>query len=161
MSAMPPRRSSPRVSALALLPAMATLLIAPATPASAQLLPINSCVLLPVTPGTLAPSAEGTELSSSGLGGIRATMNVTATGQRPTIRVAAPQFSGPAASLSGATTSIGYASLGGASQPHVTGPSVFSPAGLTDVVTFDARATNPAGFRAGFYSISITVTCEM
>lgn len=75
---------------------------------------VNSCILTLSTPGVLALSTDGTELSSSDAGGVKAVLAVVSTGSAPTISFTAPTLTGPSASTSGASKTLAYSSPGGA-----------------------------------------------
>lgn len=120
----------------------------------------NLCVLTLSTPGTLGVSTDGTELSSSEAGGVKAVLAVVSTGTNPTVSFTAPSLTGPTASVTGATKSLSYASPGGAAQGATSGSYAYTMNRLLDTLTIDARATNPAGFATGTYTISSTATCQ-
>lgn len=120
----------------------------------------NLCVLTITTPGALALSSNGTALSSDEVGGVASVLAVAATGTNPTISLTAPQLTGPAASLSGATKELSFSSPGGGAQAWTAAGSTYTANRLIDTMTIKARATNSAGFVTGSYAINATATCQ-
>ena len=120
---------------------------------------INSCVLTITTPGTLAPSTDGTRLGSEETGGVAAVMSVVATGAAPTINFAAPTLSGPSGSED-ATTAVRYTSTGGANQAYTSSSSSRTMTGLLDTFTVNGRVTHATGFPAGQYTVTSVATCQ-
>jgi hypothetical protein len=120
----------------------------------------NLCVLTLTSAGTLAPSANGTILSSEESGGVNATLGVVATGTNPTLNFTAPALTGPSGSTAGATKEIGYTAAGGGTQGYTTGATTLTVSRLLDVLTVKGRVTNSNGFVAGSYGLSSTVTCQ-
>lgn len=120
----------------------------------------NLCVLTLTTPGLMGVSADGTLLSSREAGGLKAVMAVVATGTNPQISFTAPQLTGPGASTAGATTLLGYTSLGGGNHPLSAGASTYTANRLLDTITIDGAALSSSGFVTGNYTLSSTVTCQ-
>lgn len=121
---------------------------------------VNLCVLTVSTPGILGLSADGKTLSSSETGGVKAIMAVVSAGTNPTIAFTAPTISGPAGAIGGSTTTMGFASPGGATQSHTGSATTYQMNRLLDTLTIDAQATNPAGFATGLYTVATTATCQ-
>ncbi|HEY6917098.1 MAG TPA: hypothetical protein VI381_05595 [Allosphingosinicella sp.] len=121
---------------------------------------LNSCLLSLSVPGVLAPSSDGTVLSSENSGGVAATLALVAIGGAPTVTFAAPSPAGPIASTSGATTQIRYTSLQGASQSYTSSASSRVGGALIDTFTVHGRIANSNGFAAGNYSVTTVVTCQ-
>lgn len=121
----------------------------------------NSCILTVGTPGALRVSSAGTTLGSEETGGLPATLTVVATGLSPQINVSAPSLSASPVSY-GRSPSLGlrYTSLAGGNQAYTDSSSSYTASGLLDVLTFNARAIDNAGFTAGTYTIATTVTCQ-
>jgi hypothetical protein len=120
----------------------------------------NSCVLNLSTPGVLGQTSDGTTLTSETGTGAAAMMTVTAVGTRPTLSVAAPTLTTPAAYTGSAATTIRYQAVSGATQPYTAGASSFTSATLLDTITFNARVQSPTGFASGTYTVRTTVTCQ-
>jgi hypothetical protein len=118
---------------------------------------VNLCVLTVTTPGQLAVTGAGTDLSSSQTGGSAATLTVVATGTNPTITFSAPGITGPSAS--GATSEFAYSSSGGASRAFASSGYIYAMNRLLDTVSISGRANNPNGFASGLYTMSATATC--
>ncbi|NIJ07279.1 hypothetical protein FHS31_000875 [Sphingomonas vulcanisoli] len=121
---------------------------------------VNTCVINLTTPGALGMATTGTQLSSDNTGGLAASVTVVATGTAPTLQFGAPQLTGPAGSIAGATKMIGYTSNGGANQPLTSGTSIYAMTRLLDTLTVKAEADNSSGFATGVYGIAATVTCQ-
>ncbi len=121
---------------------------------------VNTCVINLTTPGALGMATSGTQLSSANTGGLAASLSVVSTGTAPTLLFGAPQLSGPAASISGATKMMGYTSAGGANQALTSGTSTYVMTRLIDTLTVSAQADNANGFASGVYGIASTVTCQ-
>ncbi|MCE7796630.1 hypothetical protein LWE61_08665 [Sphingobium sufflavum] len=118
---------------------------------------VNLCVLTISTPGSLAISSNGLQLSTTN-GGLPASLTVVATGSNPTISFSSPSLVGP--SSGGATTEVAYSSTGGASHAYDSSGYVYAMNRLLDTVTINGRASNSSGFRSGVYTISATATCS-
>ena len=134
-----------------------------AVPAQAQIVNltgtvINLCVLTISTPGILAVTSNGLELSTLQSGGVAASLAIVATGSNPTVTFTAPTLSGP--SSAGSTTEVAYSSSGGASRAMGTGAYVYAMNRLLDTITINGRASNSGGFRSGIYTIASTATCS-
>ena len=118
---------------------------------------VNLCVLTVSTPGILAVSGTGTELSTTQSGAVPATLTVVATGTNPTVTFTAPGITGP--SSGGATTEFAYTSSGGANRTYGTTGYIYAMNRLLDTITINGRATNASGFASGLYTLSATATC--
>lgn len=121
---------------------------------------VNLCVLTLSTPGTLASSADGTELSSDQTGGLPATLTVVATGSAPTINFTAPSLQAPGGASGSITKAIGYTSLSGAAQGYTSSSSSYTQPGLLDTFTVKGKLNSAVGFSTGTYTISTTATCQ-
>ncbi len=142
--------------------ATACLFLSNVTPAQAGTISmtgtiLNLCILTVTTPGLLAVTGPGTELSTTQTGGVAATMTVVATGTNPTITFSTPGITGPSAS--GSTAEFSYTSAGGANQGFSTGSYLYAMNRLLDTITINGRATNASGFQSGLYTMSATATC--
>ena len=120
----------------------------------------NVCILTVTTPGVIAAASSGTALSSDATGGAPAMMTIAATGAAPTVLFTAPQLAGPAASTSGATTTMEFSSPGGANQAFTGSASSYAMSRLIDTITLKGQAVNAAGFVTGTYTISSVATCQ-
>lgn len=117
----------------------------------------NMCVLTLSTPGLIAVTPQGTEVSTTQAGGVPAIMSVVATGTNPTLSFTAPTLSGPSAA--GATTELAFSSPGGAVRDFTASDYTVVVNRLLDTVTINGRARNTGGFASGSYSIASNVTC--
>lgn len=137
------------------------LALAPASGSAATVtlngLVANMCVLTLSTPGLIAVTPQGTEVSTTQAGGVPAVMTVVATGTNPTLSFSAPTLSGPSAT--GATTELAFSSPGGAVRDFAAGDYTVNINRLLDTVTIGGRARNSGGFASGSYSIASNVTC--
>lgn len=118
----------------------------------------NLCVLTLSTPGTLAVSPTGLELSTTELGGLAAVLAVVATGSNPTITITAPTLTGPSAA--GSTPQLAFNSVGGANRGYSNAAYTFSANRLLDTITINGKATNANGFQTGLYTLAATATCS-
>jgi hypothetical protein len=128
-------------------------------PARAQI--GSSCTLSLSAPGTLTMAGTGTVLGSQESGGTAAVMLIVSSlGTHPTIVVTAPSVVGPPGWAGTPITYVSYSTLSGAVQPYTSAQST-KPVGLIDTVTLNARVLNTSGFRAGSYTVTTTVTCQL
>ncbi|MFC3711586.1 hypothetical protein ACFOMD_03325 [Sphingoaurantiacus capsulatus] len=122
---------------------------------------LNSCILTLGTAGALRVSSAGTTLSSEEVGGLAATLTIVATGVAPQINVSAPTLAASPVSYGRSPTlGLRYTSLAGGNQAYTDSSSSYTANGLLDVLTFNARALDSAGFTSGTYTIATTVTCQ-
>ena len=124
---------------------------------------LASCVLTIGSNGSLGTSADGgTRIGSEEPNGSAATLNIVATGGRPTITVGAPTLAQkPSAYTGSPTVSVRYTSTGGANQSYTSSSSGYtSTNALGDSLTLNARAVDADGFAAGSYRIQTQVTCQ-
>lgn len=142
------------------LPAM--LLAVPAQGADVSLTAnvLNSCVLTINSNGVMTASADGRTLGSENGGGSPSTLNLVATGLRPTVTFGAPALTTrPSEFTADALTQIRYTSSNGANQAYTSGASSAQTA-LLDSFTVHGRVTSDAGFAAGNYTLRTVATCS-
>lgn len=139
-------------------------LVLPATPAAAIDVTLTGVVVnvcsMTTSPGSIGAEGDGVTLSSDGLGGVPATLNVVATGGVPSLTFSAPTVTTPAGFSGSATPSIAYSSGGGVLQAFTTSTSTRALSSLIDTVSVRGRIVSSAGFASGTYTIRTTVTCQ-
>ena len=147
-----------------ILSAMLVALAIPITPAAAVDVTLTGIVAnicsLTTTPGTIGAEGDGLTLSSDGLGGAPATLNVVATGGVPSLTFSAPSVTTPAGFSGTATPSVGYSSGGGVLQVFTSSASTRALNSLIDTVTVRGRIVSSGGFASGSYTVRTTVTCQ-
>lgn len=119
---------------------------------------VNLCVVTISTPGVLAVTSNGLDMTTAQTGGAPATLAVVATGTNPTITFTSPTLTGP--SSGGATTQMSYTSSGGANHAFDSNSYVYVMNRLLDTITINGKASNAAGFKSGVYTINSTATCS-
>lgn len=130
-----------------------------ATEVSLSGIVVNACILT-TTPGTLGPEGDGLTLSSAGVGGVPAILNVVATGGSPSLLFSAPTVTTPVGFQGNASPSIAYTSGGGVLQPFTDTSSTRALGRLIDVVTVQGRIVTTEGLTSGAYTVRTTVTCQ-
>lgn len=121
----------------------------------------NSCVLSIGGSGTLAASANGTQLGSENAGGSAATLSLVAIGSVPSLSFAAPSLTtSPAGWTASHTDAIRYTSTGGANQSYTSSQSSSTATGLIDTFTVHGKVDSNAGFAGGNYTLTTVVTCS-
>ena len=124
------------------------------------------CTLIVTTPGVLALSANGTQMSSDQLGGTASLMTVASVGTS-TLTVGAPTVtqSPGGYNQSGQVVEVSYQGAGllsGANQSYTTGQTTVPVPNIVSavVLTINNRVTNSAGFPNGTYQTRTVVTCS-
>lgn len=121
---------------------------------------IGTCTLTVNASGTMKLTGDGTTMTSATPGGLSAGMLLVGVNLVPELVFSAPVVVGPPGWSATPQVAIAVETLSGTRTGYNSVAFSVRPSAVLDTLSVNARVTNDAGFKAGSYSVSSTVTCQ-